>query len=100
MKKEEVLQKIQEIGTCADDNTRRGLLADFQSELEKDYDSHEEATTKNTAYEQQVKKLQEDNMKLFLKIGDPSEPNKQVLKEDPKPKPKFEDLFNEKGELK
>ena len=98
MTRDEVIKAIQNIGTCEDDSTRRGLLADLQTSIEADYTAYEEAVNKNTTYQQQISKLQEDNMKLFLKIGDPTKPEQTENK--PQEKLKFSDLFNDKGGLK
>lgn len=97
MTKDEIKQKIQDIGTCEDITTVRSMLADFQTSLEADYDAHEETTTKNTTYQQQIDQLQKDNMKLFLKIGDPTKPEQN---DQPKERRKFGSLFDEKGGLK
>lgn len=93
-----MLQRIQSIGTCEDDAERRTLLANFQTDLETDYDSLDKAQTDNTTYQAEIKKLQENNMKLFLQIGNHEKPN--VDQDKSKEKRKFEDLFNEKGVLK
>lgn len=98
MTRDERVKAIQDIGTCEDDSTRRTMLADLQESLEADWTALEEATNKNKQYEQQISQLQQDNMKLFLKIGDPTKPEQKEDK--PKERLKFADLFNEKGGLK
>ena len=98
MTKDEVRQALQNIGTCEDDATRRTLLADLQTSLEADYTAHEDTVNQNTTFQQQINQLQENNMKLFLKIGDPTKPEQKDDK--PAEKLKFSDLFNDKGGLK
>ena len=102
MEKEKFLEKIQEIGTCEDDATRRGLLADLQNEVSADYDSFAESSTKNEELTAEVTRLQEHNMKLFLQIGSPAGggDNKPDETPDETEKPKFEDLFDGKGGFK
>lgn len=56
----------------------------------------EDFDTKTKDYEGKITKLREDNMNLFLKVGNPV--TSQKLNTD---KPlSYEDLFNDKGELK
>ena len=104
MEKAEMIEKITAIGTCEDDVERRTLLAEFQTEATKDYDSFADSSSKNDELTAEITKLQEANMKLFLQIGSQddnvSKGSEGSGAEESEEKLKFEDLFDEKGELK
>lgn len=99
MTREEMLAKLSEIGTCADDAQRRAMITEVTDGVNGIFDSNDTLTQANTKYEADNKKLQEYNMQLFLKVGG------QTKKPDEDTKPpeeplKYENLFNEKGDLK
>ena len=104
MDKKTFLEKIQEIGTCEDDVTRRSLLAEVNEGVSGVFDQNEELTSSNSSITADNEKLRKANMELFLQIG--SEKNPEDLAKDStglkpeKEKRKFENLFNEKGEIK
>lgn len=101
MTREELLQLLQEIGTCEDPAERRAKLTQVQEAVTGVYDTNDTLTAANTQFEADNKKLQEYNMQLFLKVGgqtkqDPVDKTGEETKEDLK----YEDLFNEEGEIK
>lgn len=102
MDKAEFLNKIKEIGTCEDEATRRTLLTEMSDDVSAVFDRAENLATENQSYIDANERLREANMKLFLQVGEdrnPTEPTPET--EEPEPqKRKFEDLFNEKGEIK
>lgn len=98
MTREEVLQQIQQIGTCEDETARRDLLATLQEGITADYDNHATILAERDRLTGDNERLREANMKLFLRIGDPEK--KKQDPGQPAEKLKFENLFNEKGELK
>lgn len=100
MTKDELLAKLTDIGTSQDEVERRTLLTEITDELTSVYDANDTLTKANAKFEADNKKLQEHNMRLFLKVSDQSKPTPQV--EEPKPTEnlKYENLFNDKGELK
>ena len=98
MDKAEFLAKIQEIGTCEDDATRRTMLTDLQDGITNVFDQNEQLTEDNQKQKEKINSLYEDNMKLFLRVGEDKQP--EDLPKDPEPKLSFENLFNEKGEIK
>ena len=102
MDKAEFLNKIKEIGTCEDEATRRTLLTEISDDVSNVYDRAEKLETENQSYIDANERLREANMKLFLQVGEdrkPTEPTPET--EEPEaPKRKFEDLFNEKGDIK
>ena len=102
MTQEEMLAKLTEIGTATDDAARRALITEVTDAVTGIYQSNETLTAANTKYEADNKKLQEYNMQLFLRVGDPTKKKETVDKtgEETKPVLKYENLFNEKGELK
>lgn len=98
--RDELLTKLTSIGTLENDAERRTLLTEISEDLTLVYDTNENLTKANTKYEADNKKLQEHNMKLFLKISDQTKPvpQKETTKENDNLK--YENLFNDKGELK
>ena len=99
MERQAFLDTITEIGTCTDDSTRRSLLANLGNSAAELFDSVESLTEANGNFEKQVAKLQEDNMTLFLQIGE----NRKTTTpggEPPAEKRTYENLFNEEGKLK
>ena len=77
------------------------LLTELSDEFESVLTASEESATKITELTSNNETLRAVNAKLFLRVG---ETDKEAQKDDtPKeeetPSIKFEDLFNEKGEL-
>lgn len=97
--KEEFQARITAIGTCENEADRRELLAKLSEDGSGIYDEYQTAETARAAAVADNEKLREANMKLFLRVGDHKEPETPA-KEKPTPDLKYEDLFNEKGELK
>ena len=101
MTREELLQLLQDIGTCEDAAERRAKLTQVTEAVTGVYDSNDTLTAANTKFEADNKKLQEYNMQLFLKVGsqgktDPVDKTGEEKTENLK----YEDLFDEKGEIK
>jgi len=99
MTKEEFNSLIQEIGQIEDDVDRRDKLSILSDTYSPMFDTVDNLTQKNTQLTDDNEKLREANMKLFLRVGSKTEPDK-IEEDKPKEKLKFEDLFNEKGEIK
>lgn len=104
MDKKTFLEKIQEIGTCEDDVTRRSLLAEVNEGVSGVFDQNEELASSNSSLTEDNEKLRSANMDLFLQIGQPKSPEDLTKGSTgltpPQEKRKFENLFNEKGEIK
>ena len=100
MTKDEFITKLTTIGTSQDEAERRTLITELTDDAVSIFDANETLTQANSKYAEDNKKLQEHNMRLFLKVSDQSKPTPQV--EEPKPTEnlKYENLFNDKGELK
>lgn len=112
MDKDAFINAIQTIGTCEDDVERRTLLTNLQDEITKVYDEMEtDKTTINTLNQTitnkdgEISALQKANMDYFTRLSSQKSESQKVqdstgiVPEETKTK-KFEDLFNEKGELK
>lgn len=103
MDKEHLITKITEIGTCADDATRRELLTSLQEDLCKDYDEHTSIREANAQLTSDNENLRNANMKLFLRVGEQKSAD-EIAKEkgfdEPEKKLEFKDLFDEKGNIK
>jgi regulator of replication initiation timing len=105
MTKEEILAKIQEAGTTESETDRREILAQLSDSISADYDNFSEVTKQVEQLTTDNETLRSANMKLFLRVGGktPEESVKDTTGADPEPEEeelKYEDLFNDKGELK
>lgn len=101
MNKTDFISRIQEIGTCEDDSQRRTLLSDLQTECESDYDRLDNLVTENTQLKTDKEDLQKANMKLFLKTTETKPQEEPIVNKGDNEEPlKYENLFNEKGDLK
>jgi len=98
MTKDEILQQLQQIGTCESDEERRVKLAALQDGLTADYDAHAAVVTERDNLLGANEKLREANMQLFLRVGDKNPPKSPG--NEPAEKLEYKNLFNEKGELK
>lgn len=101
MTKEEFNSRLTAIGTCADEVERRELLATLGEDVGKDYDDHAAAVADRDRLTSDNERLRDANMKMFVRLGDPEKPAPTNTNHDnKKDKPRFEDLFNDKGGLK
>lgn len=97
MTREELLNSITELGTIEDPAERRSKIVGISNEINSVFDNNESLTASNTKLTEDKKKLQDYNMELYLQVGGkkeetpPAEPKKEELK--------YDNLFNEKGEL-
>jgi len=99
MDKTEFIKRIQAIGTCEDDSNRLELLAQLQEDATPDYDRLTELEGTNNQLSSDNENLRQANMKLFLRLGENKEKD-DPIKDEPKEKREFKNLFNEKGEIK
>lgn len=99
MDKATFTERMQAIGTEEDEANRRDMIAQLIEDAGNDYDDHAAAVTDRDNALQQVEHLQQRNKELFMRIPVRNEPNPQPAHE-PEEKPKYSDLFNERGELK
>ncbi len=105
MNKDEFLEMIKQIGTIEDDAERRTKLTELTDSVSTIFDSIEDLTEKNKNYEEDNEKLRNANMQLFLKVG-ANKTEKEIQEdqvgktEEEKDPRKFEDLFDDKGNLK
>ena len=98
MTRDEIIQQLQQIGTCETDEDRRVMLASLQDGITADYDAHAQVLAERDTLIGDNEKLRAANMQLFLRVGDhktPGNPGGQ-----PAEKLEYKNLFNEKGELK
>lgn len=99
MTKQEYTERLQAIGTEADETQRRALIASLIDDGGADYDSFATVTEERDRLLGDNETLREANMELFLRVGSKAKPDPKPG-DPPKEKPKFEDLFNEKGGIK
>lgn len=97
--RDELLSEITALGTITDDAERRAKLTALSDEVTSLYDAHDTLKTSNATFEADNKKLQEYNMQLFLRVGGQKKETEPEA-EKPKSNLSYENLFNEKGELK
>lgn len=97
--RDELMSRLTDLGTLEDDAERRAIITELTTDLNSVYDANETLTASNKKYEADNKKLQEYNMQLFLKVGNQTKKEEKIV-EPEKPKRKYEDLLNDKGEIK
>lgn len=105
MEAQEVLDAINEIGSCEDDVQRRTLLDNLRNGIQPDYTKLAELEKANQELSEKNDKLSKANMDLFLQIPskkseDNNDNNPDNQGDEETKKLKYEDLFNEKGDLK
>ena len=97
MTKQELMEKLGEVGTCTDDAARRSMLTTISDEIGLVFDANHTLTEANEKLTKDNDTLRGYNMELFQRVGAPVTKTKE--KEQPE-EMKYSDLFNEKGELK
>ena len=101
MEKQDFLNRISAIGSCEDDVQRRELLSQLKEEGIKDYDTMATLTETNKTLSDDNEALRSANMKLFLRVGETKEGNNSDNSTNNEGSNlTYENLFNEKGELK
>lgn len=102
MERQDFLNRVTEIGKCDDEAQRRELLTQLSEEASKDYEKLETLTKTNETLLNDNEALRSANMKLFLRVGNAKEGNEDGdnHNENNDKTLTYENLFNEKGELK
>lgn len=102
--REEHTAKIQEIKTKIHDVDADGSITGILAELSDDYGAilTDVANTnlQNEKLTKDNESLRDTNMRLFLRVGDENKPQADAKSEEQKQELKYENLFDEKGELK
>lgn len=98
MTREELLNTLTEIGTIEDAAERRSKIVGITEEINSIYDNNDTLTASNTKLTEDKKKLQDYNMELYLQVGGKKE--EPPITETKNEELTYENLFNEKGELK
>lgn len=98
--KNDFLSRIQEIGTCEDDSTRRAMLTDLSDSVSEVFDTAETLSRANETLTESNESLREANMQLFQRIGAKKDPEDTPPTPPDKPKREYKNLFNDKGEIK
>lgn len=104
MDRDEILERINNIGTCEDEAQRRTLLDSLRDDINTVFDENQNLTEERDNLTNANESLRACNTDLFLQLGDKKKSDKVddtgLEKEDPVEPKKFEDLFDEKGEFK
>ena len=99
MTKDELTQALTNIGTVTDEAERRQLITQVTAAVNELHQSNETLTQSNSKYKTDMEHLQKYNMDLYLQVqGQKKEPPVKTPEE--KPVLKYENLFDEKGEIK
>lgn len=102
LKKEEHTAKIMEIKEKThdmDDGAISNLLADLSDDYGILLSKIDEINLQNEKLKNDNDNLRDSNMRLFLRVGKEPDPDETPASEEPK-KRTYENLFNEKGDLK
>lgn len=102
MDKETFLEKIKEIGILENEADIRVALTELSDAVTPIFDDNTTLENENNKYKEDNEKLREANMKLFLQVGSKTqdEVKKETSGEEVKEPRKFEDLFDNNGNLK
>ena len=105
MDKQGFLDKLKAIGLSEDDVERRTMLSELEDEVTRVYDENSNLTKSNQSVLEDNEKLRSANMQLFLRVGENKTPEQVNLdttgvKDEVHEPRRFENLFDEKGELK
>lgn len=101
MDRAEIMSLITNLRSDIDNaETREGIITQISEAINSVCDTNDTLSNSNAEYIRANEQLRSANMKLFTQIG--AEPVKTETKpqEEEVKKPSFDDLFNEKGELK
>lgn len=99
MTREELNQALTDIGTVTDDAQRRQLVTQVTAAVNELHQTNDTLTQSNTKFEADMAQLQRYNMELYLQVQGQKQSN-PIEKPEEKPVLKYEDLFDEKGEIK
>ena len=97
MTRDELLQTLTDIGTIEDPAERRSKIVGISDEIKTVFDNNETLTASNAKLLGDNQKLKDYNMELYLQVGGKQ---KQTEPETKTEELKYENLFNEKGDLK
>ena len=104
MGRDEILSMIDAIGTCEDEAERRRMLNEMRDGVGEVFDQNENLTSQNSELATANETLRSANTDLFLQLGTRRNSRDSIAtdtgEEPPKEKRNFENLFNEKGEIK
>lgn len=103
MTPEEIRNVLTEIGTDEDEASRRDKLATVSEEVRILAENCENLQNNNNILTADNEHLRSANMKLFLQLGNDKNTNtgnEEEEKNKENEKRKFEDLFNDKGDVK
>lgn len=98
MTREEYAQKLLELASIEDAAERRMKVTELTDEANAIFENQDKLTQANSKFEADNKKLQEYNMQLFLRVGEKKQHKEEDQSQQGEPL-KYENLFNEKGEL-
>ena len=99
MTREELTQALTDIGTVTDDAQRRQLVTQVTAAVNELHQANDTLTQSNTKFETDMAQLQKYNMELYLQVQGQKKTD-TIEKPEEKPVLKYEDLFDEKGEIK
>lgn len=104
MDRETIINKLKEIGTVEDEAQRRDILSELTEEVDSIFTNYDNVLEEDKKLKEENEKLTEYNRKLFMRVGidkTPEQVDKDTTGEEPVKEPRrFEDLFDEKGNLK
>ena len=100
MTRDEFEAQISAIGALEDPAQIRTQLTELQASVLQDYDAHAEAIAERDRLTGDNESLRAANMKLFLQVGSKRKPEETGAGADDNTPRKYEDLFDEKGDLK
>ena len=99
MTREELNQALTNIGTVTDDAERRQLITTVTAAVNELNQSIDTLTQSNNKFKTDMEQLQKYNMELYLQVQGQKKTD-PIEKTEEKPSLKYENLFDEKGDIK
>lgn len=101
MTEAELLALVTGVGVEEDGATRRATLTQISDEIKELYKTNGTLTQTNSQLTADNKQLEDYNRQLYLRVGgQTTQQSHDTTGEDKKPELTYDNLFNEKGELK
>lgn len=98
--KEEFNNAISEIGSLDDIAKVRASLVELQNNITGVFDENSQLSERADKLTTDIAEIRDVNNRLFLQITENKKPEDTKDSEPPEQNLKYEDLFNDKGELK
>ncbi len=99
MDRQSFIDQITAIGQLEDPAQIRAGLAELTDAVSAVFDSNDNLTQQNQQFAQDNETLRAANLRLFLQVGEPKEPDTPAPEPTKQDKLSFANLFDERGNI-